>query len=108
MQIRHEWKQNVVIFYLEGAVEAVHLEEKLKTVTKSLQGHIILELQQIEYVDSELLPLLLLLAKSAKSLNHMLLLVSPPPAMETDLLQAGLSHLFNITPTLDAAFAFLL
>ena len=98
---------NVVkVVYLQGKITAmngIEINNKLKNLFEDSNYHVIVDISEIDYMDSKGMAMLLTLAKTIDQNQGKLILASPSTFVKELLDLTNLSSFFNISTDLNSA-----
>ena len=100
--------KNVSVMAVSGRVDsatAPDRESELKKLVEADKTQIVLDLKDVEYMSSAGLRAMVSTLKAVKRVNGDLRLASPSPRVEEVLRLAGLTSIFSIHPSREAAVA---
>jgi anti-anti-sigma factor len=100
--------KRVSVMAVSGRVDsatAPDLEAELKKLVDSDKTQIVLDLKDVEYMSSAGLRAMVSTLKAVKRVNGDLRLAAPSPRVEEVLRLAGLTSIFSVHPSREAAVA---
>src|SRR5258706_2890321 len=106
MEITTQDFKRVAVMSVTGRVDsatAPELESQLRALVDSGKTHIVLDLKNVEYMSSAGLRAMVSILKSVKRVNGDLRLANPSARVEEVLHLAGLTSIFTMFPTQEAA-----
>ena len=106
MEIVEKKLDNVNILCLSGRLDAyssTELEKKLESLIKASQPHVVIDFQNLEYISSSGLRVLLMALKKTRKLEGDIKLACMQSFIKEVFDMAGFSQLFNIFDTDEAA-----
>ena len=106
MDIKIENKDNCVVVNLEGKLDSVtsgEAENKLKEILAGDQKNILINFENLKYISSAGLRVLLIMAKKAKATQSKLILSSLLPEVQDVFNISGLVSLFEIHDSVEEA-----
>ena len=106
MEITTQDFKRVAVMSVTGRVDsatAPELESQLRTLVDGGKTHIVLDLKNVEYMSSAGLRAMVSTLKAVKRVNGDLRLANPSARVEEVLHLAGLTSIFTMFPTQEAA-----
>jgi anti-sigma B factor antagonist len=106
MEITTQDFKRVAVMSVTGRVDsatAPELESQLRALVDGGKTHIVLDLKNVEYMSSAGLRAMVSTLKSVKRVNGDLRLANPSARVEEVLHLAGLTSIFTMFPTQEAA-----
>ena len=108
VRIEYENINNIVVkvVYLRGKITAMNgleINNRLKTLFEDDNFNVIVDISEIDYMDSKGMAMLLTLAKTIDQNLGKLILAEPSTFVKGLLDLTNLSSFFNISPNLDSA-----
>jgi anti-sigma B factor antagonist len=106
MEITTQDFKRVAVMSVTGRVDsatAPELESQLRALVDSGKTHIVLDLKNVEYMSSAGLRAMVSTLKAVKRVNGDLRLANPSARVEEVLHLAGLTSIFTMFPTQEAA-----
>ncbi len=110
MQIAITQKQHITIIQLDGRLDGVtmgQLEEQLLLKLEQGNKHLLFQLQNLEYISSAGLRVMLLAIKKTKAVQGAVAICELQSNVKDIFDLSGFSSIFHITATLDEALAYL-
>jgi anti-anti-sigma factor len=106
MEIKEEIKGDVVIFKLEGRLDATtcaQLEAKVTEIVDAKKHKLIFNLQNMDYLSSAGMRVLLSVTKKFKALNGKFIVSSPTDDVMEIIKMAGFNQILHIVSSEDKA-----
>jgi anti-sigma B factor antagonist len=109
MEIKQELEGNIVILALNGRLDTLNhsiLENEMNLLFEKMQKDIILDCQDLDYVSSSGLRILLKALNQVKTLHGRFSICNLQPQIIKVFKISGFDHLFEIFPGRNEAIAF--
>ena len=108
MKIEHFQKNDVDVLSVSGRIDATtspDFESRLTEVASSAQAGVVLDFDQIDYVSSAGLRVLLVGVRALGGSSHALVVARPSDNVKEVITLTGFHKLLTICPSMDEAFA---
>jgi len=106
LNFSHTFRDSVMVLELKGAVDsALALEPVIELSCKSIAKDVVVVIGDVEYINSAGFSALIRMAEALDQQNKNIYLVGLQSKVHVVFESIGAHSMFNVLPTLDAAFA---